>query len=81
MKFYAYRDNILKFFTDGWNLFVGVIISEMDDTRKRHNQEENEDEMTKDSDYTLLLKLEHHRLELEKNMNDIMEELKHRHLT
>lgn len=62
------------------NLFVGVIISEMDDTRKRHDQEENEEEMKKDSDYTLLLKLEYHRSELEKNMNDIMEELKRRHL-
>jgi len=81
VKFYAYRDNILKFFTDGWNLFVGVIISEMDDTRKRHNQEENEEEMRIDSDYTLLLKLEYYRLELENNMNDIMEELKRRHLT
>jgi DNA-binding YbaB/EbfC family protein len=40
----------------------------------------NEEEMKKDSDYTLLLKLEHQRSELEKNMNDIMEELKRRHL-
>jgi hypothetical protein len=63
------------------NLFVGVIISEMDDTRKRHDQEANEDKMKIESDYILLLKLEHHRLELEKNMNAIMEELKRRHLT
>ena len=53
----------------------------MDDTRKRHDQEANEEKMEKESDYVLLLKLEHHRLELEKNMNAIMEELKRRHLT
>ena len=62
------------------NLFVGVIISEMDDTRKRHDQEANEEKMEKESDYVLLIKLEHRRLQLEKNMNDIMEELKRRHV-
>ena len=39
-----------------------------------------EEKMEIESDYVLLIKLEHRRLQLEKNMNDIMEELKRRHV-
>ena len=60
------------------NLFVGIIIAEMDDTRKRHLQEENGEKMLRDSDDALLLKLQNYKDNFDTEMEAIIEELKRR---
>ena len=60
------------------NLFVGIIIAEMDDTRKRHLQEENGEKMVHETDDGLLLRLQNYKNEFDEEMNAIIEELKRR---
>jgi len=60
------------------NLFVGIIIAEMDDTRKRHLQEENGEKMLHETDDGLLLRLQNYKNEFDEEMNSIIEELKRR---
>jgi hypothetical protein len=57
---------------------VGIIIAEMDDTRKRHLQEENGEKMLRDSDDALLLKLQNYKNNFDTEMEAIIEELKRR---
>lgn len=63
------------------NLFVGIIIAEMDDTRKRHMQEEIGIRMLEESNDALLLRLQNHKNELNKEIDAIIEELKRRNQT
>ncbi|NBO69785.1 MAG: ion transporter [Bacteroidetes bacterium] len=60
------------------NLFVGIIISEMDETRRRHLQEEMGEKMIQDTDDALLLRLQEYKQSFDKEMNTIIEELKRR---
>ena len=60
------------------NLFVGIIIAEMDDTRKRHLQEENGERMLHDTDDGLLIRLQSYKNTFDEEMNVIIEELKRR---
>jgi hypothetical protein len=60
------------------NLFVGIIIAEMDDTRKRHLQEEMGEKMLRDTDDALLLKLQSYKDSFDSEMDAIIEELKRR---
>jgi hypothetical protein len=60
------------------NLFVGIIIAEMDDTRKRHLQEEMGEKMLRDTDDALLLKLQSYKDNFDSEMDAIIEELKRR---
>jgi len=60
------------------NLFVGIIISEMDETRRRHLQEEMEVKMLHDSDDALLLRLQEYKQNFDQEMNIIIDELKRR---
>jgi len=63
------------------NLFVGIIIAEMDDTRKRHMQEEIGIRMLEESNDALLLRLQSHKNDLNKEIDAIIEELKRRSQT
>jgi voltage-gated sodium channel len=60
------------------NLFVGIIISEMDETRRRHLQEEMGEKMLHDSDDALLLRLQEYKQSFDQEMNIIIDELKRR---
>jgi voltage-gated sodium channel len=60
------------------NLFVGIIISEMDETRRRHLQEEMGEKMVNDTDDALLLRLQEYKNNFDQEMNIIIDELKRR---
>jgi hypothetical protein len=60
------------------NLFVGIIISEMDETRRRHLQEEMGEKMVNDSDDALLFRLQEYKQSFDKEMSTIIDELKRR---
>ncbi len=60
------------------NLFVGIIIAEMDETRKRHLQEEMGEKMLHETDDGLLLRLQNYKNSFDEEMDAIIEELKRR---
>lgn len=60
------------------NLFVGIIIAEMDETRKRHLREEMGEKMLHETDDGLLLRLQNYKNSFDEEMDAIIEELKRR---